>query len=325
MMTATRPERDRPESPCEPAQMRLLEAMLDTSPVAVAVTAPEDLHILFANAALGRILSLEPALLAGERLVDRVLSKEDAAKILDHIGRGDGVGPLSTRLRSRDQAHRWTTLTLEPVATSEGMVVLWWIEDEEEMRRLEQRLGASLIKEHKLLQRLESLDMDLGRMTAEDPLTGALVRERFIELGELELIGARRYREHVAVLTVTLLDFEPICEFQGLAASEDAVKTVAGACQKSLRQVDYFGHLNDHRFGIVLPGIDGKQAENLRNSLLKSLSAQTLRGLNGPFRLRVAVGHTQASQGDISLLEALGRATDHEQVLAPRPPKDDKS
>ncbi|GAB6053247.1 hypothetical protein JCM17960_20670 [Magnetospira thiophila] len=305
----------------EPAQMRLLEAMLDTSPVAIAVTAPEDLRVLFANAALGNLLGLEPALLAGERLLDRVLPEDDATKIRERIGRGYGVGPLSSRLQAAEHRQKWATLTLEPLATTEGMVVVWWIQDEEEMRRLEQRLGASLIKEHKLLQRLESLDMDLGRMTAEDPLTGALVRERFIELGELELIGARRYREQVAVVTLTLLDFDDICEHQGLAASEDAIKTVAAACQKSLRQVDYFGRLNDHRFGIVLPGITEKQADSLRNSLLRLLSARDMRGLHGTFRLRVAVGTTQASVGDTSLLEALARATGNEIQQVPGPPE----
>ena len=288
------------------ASRRLIEAILDTSPIGVALTDAENLRVSYANAALGQLLDMETALIPGEVLARRLPAGEEADGIQTRVRSGYGLGPISTRIRTAKGEHRWVALTIEPVATLEGMLVLWWVVDEEESHRLEQRLGASLVKEHDLLQRLEDLDID--SLTHSDPLTGAMVAERFMESGEALMITSRHTHEVLACLAVEVIDFETLRDTQGQGAADDVLKTVAQACRRSLRQIDLFGRLeSDGRFAALLPNVHREQAERLRDSLTRILSAHSKRGLEGRFRFSARVEVVEVEPQDISFRSLIER------------------
>ena len=91
-------------------------------------------------------------------------------------------------------------------------------------------------------------------------LTGLLNRRAFYEAGHTEMMRAGRYGHGIAVGFIDLDRFKRLNDSQGHGTGDTALRAVASALTKALRQTDYVARLGGDEFGIILPEIDAAGA-----------------------------------------------------------------
>jgi diguanylate cyclase (GGDEF)-like protein len=105
-----------------------------------------------------------------------------------------------------------------------------------------------------------------------DELTGTLNRGGLNERAAAEFSRALRTSEPIGFLLVDLDDFGMFNEVQGPAAGDDLLRHVAGSIERSTRGVDAVARLGADEFGVLLPGTDLEQVEEIANRLISDLA-----------------------------------------------------
>jgi diguanylate cyclase (GGDEF)-like protein len=105
------------------------------------------------------------------------------------------------------------------------------------------------------------LHLRAKELSREDPLTGALSRQGFIEVLEGESKRSRRYLHPLTVVYVDLDDFKLVNDRLGHEIGNSVLRVVARAMQSTLREVDFVARLGGDEFALLLPET---AAENVR-------------------------------------------------------------
>ena len=92
-------------------------------------------------------------------------------------------------------------------------------------------------------------------MATHDALTGIPNRRSFVATGQVEIVRALRYQHAVAVIFIDLDNFKQLNDSRGHDAGDAALKSVASALRKSLRETDHFARLGGDEFAVLLPEI----------------------------------------------------------------------
>jgi diguanylate cyclase (GGDEF)-like protein len=115
---------------------------------------------------------------------------------------------------------------------------------------------------------LQKANEDLRLLANTDPLTGALNRRAFLDLGRRETERRRRHGQPLSLLMADLDHFKAINDTYGHAAGDQALKDFYRTCTGLLRDTDSLGRLGGEEFAILLPetGAEGALvlAERLR-------------------------------------------------------------
>ncbi len=148
-----------------------------------------------------------------------------------------------------------------------------------------------------------------------DALTGLANRRRFFEVGESELLRARRYGTPLSVLMLDIDHFKDVNDAHGHSAGDRVLQSLSRTCLEVMRTVDVAGRVGGEEFAILLPetGLEGavEVAERLRVAIAKSAVA---RDEGAPIRYTVSIGvaaldgnsnlDTLVSQSDTALYDA---------------------
>jgi len=148
---------------------------------------------------------------------------------------------------------------------------------------------------HEMIRRtLEESEKDL--------LSGALNRRGIETRLAMELKRSDRSRQKLSVALVDIDHFKSINDKSGHAAGDAAIRGVAQAISRSLRDVDYRGRYGGDEFLILLPMTSCEQAAIATRRLSKAVNDLNLVDVKGP--LTLSIGMTEASPEDdpISLI-----------------------
>jgi diguanylate cyclase (GGDEF)-like protein len=148
---------------------------------------------------------------------------------------------------------------------------------------------------HEMIRRtLEESEKDL--------LSGALNRRGIETRLAMELKRSDRSRQKLSVALVDIDHFKSINDKSGHAAGDAAIRGVAQAISRSLRDVDYLGRYGGDEFLILLPMTSCEQAAIATRRLSKAVNDLNLVDVKGP--LTLSIGMTEASPEDdpISLI-----------------------
>jgi diguanylate cyclase (GGDEF)-like protein/PAS domain S-box-containing protein len=166
------------------------------------------------------------------------------------------------------------------------------------------------------ISRRKAREEDLIRQATTDPLTGAVNRRYFFDVGERELRRARRFRHAACVVTLDLDHFKAINDTYGHGVGDVVLQNTVTAVLSVLRDTDVLARLGGEEFAVLLPetSIPGALAMAERLRLAIAQADQGVPGLDG---VTSSLGVAQFKGGEESLHDLLERA-DHALYRAKR-------
>jgi len=116
------------------------------------------------------------------------------------------------------------------------------------------------------------LEEHLRHLADHDPLTGLRNRRLFEHDLKLQVARARRYGERAAVMVVDLDAFKQINDLHGHKIGDDALKAVATALTRRLRETDLVARLGGDEFGVLLPRADDEGTAIVADGLVRVIA-----------------------------------------------------
>jgi diguanylate cyclase (GGDEF)-like protein len=113
----------------------------------------------------------------------------------------------------------------------------------------------------------KQLEEHLRHLADHDPLTGLRNRRLFEHDLKLQVARSQRYGEQAALMVIDLDDFKRINDDHGHAVGDRALRTVARALTRRLRQTDLVARLGGDEFAVLLPHVDGEAASVVAQGL----------------------------------------------------------
>lgn len=120
----------------------------------------------------------------------------------------------------------------------------------------------------KLKKTLES-ERELAR---RDPLTGALNRRSFFDLGEYEINRSRRYDLPLTVAYIDLDNFKLVNDQLGHKVGDELLITVVSTIRANMRRSDVLARFGGDEFVIMLPETSGDAALTYLNKMRDNLN-----------------------------------------------------
>jgi diguanylate cyclase (GGDEF)-like protein/PAS domain S-box-containing protein len=132
----------------------------------------------------------------------------------------------------------------------------------------------NLIAQVQDISERKELERRLEHLVDHDFLTALFNDRHFEQALTRETRSAARYGGG-AVLLLDLDHFKEVNDQFGHKAGDDLLKTVAAALRDRMRETDVLARLGGDEFGIILPQVDGVQAELVAEGIVKTLRRQT--------------------------------------------------
>ncbi|MDT7541516.1 MAG: hypothetical protein QOE33_1420 [Acidobacteriota bacterium] len=138
------------------------------------------------------------------------------------------------------------------------------------------RLGGFLFAAYFVseLRRSHEHERELART---DDLTGAVNRRSFFEAAQNEINRARRHRHPFSVAYMDVDNFKELNDTMGHAAGDDALRSVARAIRRDVREIDLVARLGGDEFVVLLPETNDEAARTVVNRVRANLDALAAR------------------------------------------------
>src|SRR6185369_67413 len=128
-------------------------------------------------------------------------------------------------------------------------------------------------------------------------------------LAEAEWSRFQRYQRPLSILAIDIDHFKSVNDRYGHAAGDEAIVSVADACQQGRRTSDVVGRFGGEEFVMLLPETDRAQAMIVAERLREAVAAHVLHVHKVQFKLTISIGVAQATLS-MSGIDALLRAAD---------------
>jgi diguanylate cyclase (GGDEF)-like protein len=149
----------------------------------------------------------------------------------------------------------------------------------------------------------------LERLATIDSMTGLYNRRHFLALAETEWGRFQRYRRPLSMLMIDIDHFKSVNDRYGHAVGDQAIISVATACQQGKRNSDVVGRLGGEEFAILLPETEQAQAAIVAERIRESVAGHLLSVHDVQFKLTISIG-IAAATASMSGTDALLRAAD---------------
>jgi diguanylate cyclase (GGDEF)-like protein len=120
------------------------------------------------------------------------------------------------------------------------------------------------------LSRSHEHERELART---DDLTGAVNRRSFFEAAQQEINRARRHRHPFSVAYMDVDNFKELNDTMGHAAGDEALRSVARAIKRDVREIDLVARLGGDEFVVLLPETNEEAARVVVNRVRANLDA----------------------------------------------------
>ena len=151
----------------------------------------------------------------------------------------------------------------------------------------------------------------LEKFATLDAMTGLFNRRHFLALAEGEWDRFQRYHRSLTMLMLDIDHFKQINDRYGHAVGDDALCSVARACQEGKRSPDIVGRIGGEEFAMLLPETDLVQAGVVAERIRSKVAGQMIAHPRGNFRVTVSIGMAPATLS-MSGIHALMQTADRE-------------
>jgi diguanylate cyclase (GGDEF)-like protein/PAS domain S-box-containing protein len=178
------------------------------------------------------------------------------------------------------------------------------------MSLVRDRAGAPLhyIAQLQDISERKRLEDDLRRLADHDPLTGLRNRRLFEHDLKLQVARSERYGETAGLLVVALDSFRGLTESHGQKIGEEALKALARALTRRLRQTDLVARLGAGEFAVLLPHIDAEGITVVAEGLARVIPAYTIDTGDAVLHLSASIGSAVIDRRTVSAEQALAEA-----------------
>lgn len=142
-----------------------------------------------------------------------------------------------------------------------------------------------------LEQKVEERTKKLRKMVITDELTNLFNRRRILELLEIELEKAKRYKRDLALIMIDLDFFKKINDSLGHQFGDKVLKKIGEIMQQNTRNLDLVGRYGGEEFLLILPETNLEKAALVAEKLRQKIKKSDIEGLD--FKLTASFGAVQ--------------------------------
>ena len=236
------------------ATSEVYRVAMESSPVATLVVDATG-TLTMVNQETERIFGYREGELVGrsvEILVPESLRADHSAQRME-FSEDPSARPMG---RSRDlmaQRRDGTVFPVEiglnPIRTTDGLVIVGAIIDLSERKRAEQRIARQA-------EMLELANAKLSEMASTDSLTELWNRRAFLDQLDVQLEQTVRSARPMSVLILDVDHFKPYNDSYGHLAGDQVLRGIGDVLRTKARRSDYVARIGGEEFGMILPETD---------------------------------------------------------------------
>lgn len=165
-----------------------------------------------------------------------------------------------------------------------------------------QAVEEAIREQHALLIQNDQVRHVLEQLANKDGLTGLMNRRHFMQIAEVELQRAQRYRRPVTVAMADLDYFKKLNDTYGHAVGDLVLKTFADLVREALRQSDLVCRYGGEEFAFLFPEIAPGDAAKLAERLRQRCAETEIALPDGrSVKVTVSIGLADASECPIEI------------------------
>ncbi len=141
-----------------------------------------------------------------------------------------------------------------------------------------------------LLLHRERQERELERLAMTDPLTGAYNRRTLFDLGEREVLRARREGSSIAVVILDIDHFKRVNDTFGHQAGDAVLVRLVQLATSCLRTTDLLARYGGEEFCLVLPAADREAARGVVERIRETIEASSITHGDATIRITSSAG-----------------------------------
>jgi diguanylate cyclase (GGDEF)-like protein len=118
---------------------------------------------------------------------------------------------------------------------------------------------------------LQRTQRELHDLAVHDPLTRVLNARSFADRLTTELSRNRRYKRPLSLLYLDIDNFKALNDSRGHQTGDAALRLVADAMRRAVREVDVVGRMGGDEFAVLMPETDGALAQGAAARLAEGI------------------------------------------------------
>ena len=149
---------------------------------------------------------------------------------------------------------------------------------------------------------------ELHQLSITDGLTDLYNRKHLMDLFDMEMARARRYRIPFSVLIADIDYFKKINDTYGHLAGDSVLRRIADTLRHTVRECDHVGRYGGEEFLIILPNSDAAGAMKMAQRIRGQISQLSFYNDGNEISMTISVGVAQCHNDEDSVEAILGRA-----------------
>lgn len=199
------------------------------------------------------------------------------------VAAGCGAGAVLLLL-PKDASQDWQMLTAvgSPAGVTWSLMAAWVVRSARRGSNKAKELGAQLMRR----------EIELGRTSTVDELTGLATRREFDAMVRLEVGRFQRHRHPTSLLMVEIDNIGAISEAVGSLTSGLVIAELASILKQSLRAIDLGCRFTESSLAILLLETTAAEARSVTDRVREAVAAQTFLAhrRDGNYELTVSQG-----------------------------------
>jgi diguanylate cyclase (GGDEF)-like protein len=140
----------------------------------------------------------------------------------------------------------------------------------------------------------------------EDSATQGSPTMNHLEMFKKEVFRAKRYKHSLSAIMLEVDDFQKISQSASFQPAEEVLSLIVKIITKTIRIVDILYRYLDHRFLIILPNTNQREAAELAERIQQNICERTKRifGTSG-ITVTLSVGQTMCDSNSVEFIKRL--------------------